>query len=86
MWLALGELESVVWLRIECAVRTAELKAASVDDCVATSLRKGAGNERMVLARIVGGGSCYLQYILDMLDVKSSLGLLAFRTGPRKLT
>lgn len=85
-WLALGGLESVAWVRMECVVRTAGLKTARVDDCVAISLRKGAGNESMVLTRIVGGGSCYSQHILDMLDVKSSLGLLASRTGPRKLT
>jgi hypothetical protein len=85
-WLALGGLESVVRLRMEDMVRTTGLNAARVDDCIATSLRKGAGNESMVLVRIVGGGSCYSQHILDMLDVKSSLGLLAFRTGPRKLT
>jgi hypothetical protein len=61
-WLALGGLEPVAWVRMEYAVRTAGLKAARVDDCVATSLRKGAGNEKIVLVRIVGGDYWYSQH------------------------
>jgi hypothetical protein len=77
---------------MECVVLTAGFTAARVDDCVATNLRKGAGKERMELARIVGGGLCYSHAIHNIpcghgtVDVESSLGLLAFRTGPRKLT
>lgn len=77
-WLALGGLESVVWVRMECVVRSAGLTAARIDGCVATSLRKGAGNERRVFGRILSGlVVVFTAFLTDIVDVKSSLGLLA---------
>lgn len=63
-WLALGGLESVVRVRMEGVVRTAGLTVARIDDCVAASLRKGAGNERRVFGRIVGGDTWCSQHFL----------------------
>ena len=63
-WLALGGLESVVRVRMDGVDRTAGLTAARIDGCVTISLRRGAGNERRVFGRILGGGACYSQHSL----------------------
>lgn len=45
-------------------VGTAGLMVARINGCVATSLRKGAGNERRVFGRIVGGVAWHSQQFL----------------------